>query len=101
MAIGLEATVRTEDIAFAMDEAPAELYFMLHELAVQHQGIDEDVDAEQRDDFLATFRPPMEHLLLDGNIAAGHRVNRLLQEMTACLSSALLDAEKERRRHAS
>ncbi len=97
----LISTVTPEDIASAMDEAPANLYFMLHELAVQHQGIDEDVDAEERNDFLNTFLPPMEHLLLDGNIAAGHRVNRLLQEMTKVLSSALLAAEKERRRHAS
>ena len=101
MAVSLDATVMPEDIAHAMDGEPAEFYFMLHELAVLHQGLDEDIDDEQRSDFLANFRPPMEHLLLDGNIAAGHRVNRLLQEMTACLSSALLDAEKERRRHAS
>lgn len=101
MTLELTAIVTSEDIAEAFDSEPAELYLMLAELALSHHEEDGSVAEQERENFLSCWIPPSDHLLRPGNIAAGHAVNRLLQEMTKELSIALLAAEKERRRHAS
>lgn len=101
MALAIEAEVTPDDIAFAMDEAPDQLYVVLHALAVGHEDEGGHVEEDLRDSFLISFCSSVIgwHPAMD--LAAGHAVNRLLQEMTKELSGFLLRAEEERRRHAS